>query len=59
MKQINCERVGAQKKRIYDQGKTPFQRLLEHPFEDRLEERRVKTAALALKDTTDLGTVNK
>ncbi|MDR2072945.1 MAG: hypothetical protein LBP60_05900, partial [Spirochaetaceae bacterium] len=29
----------------YDQGKTPFQRLLEQPFEDRLEERRVKMAA--------------
>ncbi|MDR2740301.1 MAG: hypothetical protein LBB68_10790, partial [Treponema sp.] len=34
--------------------KTPFQRLLEQPFEDRLEERRVKMAALALKDATDL-----
>jgi hypothetical protein len=54
MKQIKCERVGAKKKRTYDQGKTPFQRLLEQPFEDRLEERRVKMAALALKDATDL-----
>jgi hypothetical protein len=27
---------------------------LEQPFEDRLEERRVKMAALALKDATDL-----
>ncbi|MDR1987102.1 MAG: hypothetical protein LBP88_09070, partial [Treponema sp.] len=49
-----CERVGAKKKRTYDQGKTPFQRLLEQPFEDRLEERRVKMAALALKDSTAL-----
>jgi hypothetical protein len=54
MKQISCERVGAKKKRKYDEAKTPFQRLLEQPFEDRLEERRVKMAALALKDTTDL-----
>jgi hypothetical protein len=54
MKQISCERVGAKKKRTYDQGKTPFQRLLEQPFEDRLEERRVKMAALALKDSTAL-----
>jgi hypothetical protein len=53
MKQIKCERVGA-KKRTYDQGKTPFQRLLEQPFEDRLEERWVKMAALALKNATDL-----
>jgi hypothetical protein len=53
MKQIRCERVGAKKKRTYDQGKTPFQRLLEQPFEDRLEERRVKMAVLALKDVTD------
>jgi hypothetical protein len=34
--------------------KTPFRRLLEQPFEDRLEERRVKTDALALKDSTAL-----
>ena len=54
MKQIKCERVGAKKKRTYDEPKTPFQRLLEQPFEDRLEERRVKLAALALKDTTAL-----
>jgi hypothetical protein len=54
MKQISCERVGAKKKRKYDEAKTPFQRLLKQPFEDRLEERRVKMAALALKDTTDL-----
>jgi hypothetical protein len=54
MKQISCERVGAKKKRTYDQGKTPFQRLLEQPFEDTLEEHRVKMAALALKDATEL-----
>jgi transposase InsO family protein len=54
MKQISCERVGAKKKRKYDQAKTPFQRLLEQPFEDKLEEKRVKTAALALKDTASL-----
>jgi hypothetical protein len=54
MKQISYERVGAKKKRKYDQAETPFQRLLEQPFEDRLEERRVKAAALALKDRTDL-----
>jgi hypothetical protein len=54
MKQISCQRVGAKKKRTYDEGKTPFQRLLEQPFEDRLEERRVKMAALALKDSTAL-----
>jgi hypothetical protein len=54
MKQISCERVGAKKKRKYDQAETPFQRLLEQPFEDRLEEHRVKAAALALKDRTDL-----
>jgi hypothetical protein len=54
MKQVSCERIGAKKKRKYDQAKTPFQRLLEQPFEDRLEEHRVKTAALALKDRTDL-----
>jgi hypothetical protein len=41
-------------KKNHDQGKTPFQRLLEQPVEDRLEERRVKMAALTLKDTTDL-----
>jgi hypothetical protein len=54
MKQVSCERVGAKKKRTYDQAKTPFQRLLEQPFENSLEERRVKLAALALKDATDL-----
>jgi hypothetical protein len=54
MKQISCKRVGAKKKRTCDQPNTPFQRLLEQPFEDRLEERRVKTAALALKDSTAL-----
>jgi transposase InsO family protein len=54
MKQISCERAGAKKKRKYDQAKTPFQRLLEQPFEDRLEERRVRMAALTLKDATDL-----
>jgi hypothetical protein len=54
MKQISCERVGARKKRTYDTPKTPFQRLLEQPFEDTLEGVRVKTAALALKDATDL-----
>jgi hypothetical protein len=54
MKQIRCERAGAKKKRIYDRGKTPFRRLPEQPFENRLEERRVKTAALALKECTDL-----
>jgi transposase InsO family protein len=54
MKQVSCERVGAKKKRKYDEAKTPFQRLLEQPFEDRLEERRIKMAALALKDTTVL-----
>jgi hypothetical protein len=43
-----------QKKRKYDEVKTPFQRLLEQPFEDRLEERWVKMAALALKDATVL-----
>jgi hypothetical protein len=48
MKQIRCERVGAKKKRTYDQAKTPFQRLLEQPIEDMFEKRRVKTAALAL-----------
>jgi hypothetical protein len=37
-----------------DQGKTPFQRLLEQPFEDKLEEKRVKMAALALKGVTDV-----
>jgi hypothetical protein len=54
VKQIRYERVVAKKKRTYDQGKTPFQRLLEQPFEDGLEERRVKMATLALKDATDL-----
>jgi hypothetical protein len=54
MKQVSCERVGAKKKRKYDQAKTPFQRLLEQPFEDRLEEQRVKMAALTLKDATAL-----
>jgi hypothetical protein len=54
MKQISCTRVGAKKIRRYDEAKTPFQRLLEQPFEDKLEERRVKMAALALKDTTAL-----
>jgi hypothetical protein len=54
MKQISCERIGAKKKRTYDQAKTPFQRLLEQPFEDKLEEKRVKTAALNLKDATSL-----
>ncbi|MDR0689610.1 MAG: hypothetical protein LBG08_05015, partial [Spirochaetaceae bacterium] len=44
----------AKKKRNYDEAKTPFQRLLEQPFEDRLEERRVKMAALALKEVTAL-----
>ncbi|MDR2448173.1 MAG: hypothetical protein LBD58_12950 [Treponema sp.] len=53
MKQINRERAGAKEKN-YGQGKTPFQRLLEQPFEDGLEERRAKMAALALKDTADL-----
>jgi hypothetical protein len=52
MKQIKCERVGAKKKRTYDQGKTAFQRLLEQPFEDRFEERLIKTAALARKNRT-------
>jgi transposase InsO family protein len=54
MKQISCERVGAKKKRKYDEAKTPFQRLLEQPFEDRFEERRVKTAALTLKEAVVL-----
>ena len=54
MRQITGERVGAKKKRTYDQARTPFQRLLEQPFQDILEEKRVKTAALALKDTTSL-----
>jgi hypothetical protein len=43
-----------EEKKTYDQGKTPFQRLLEQPFEERLEERWVKMAALALKDSTAL-----
>ena len=38
MKQISCERIGAKIKRHYDAAKTPFRRLLEHPFEDVLEE---------------------
>jgi hypothetical protein len=54
MKQVGCERVGAKKKRTCDEAKTPFQRLLEQPFEDGLEERRVKIAALALKETVVL-----
>jgi hypothetical protein len=54
MKQISCERVGAKKKRKYDEAKTPFQRLLAQSFQDSLEERRIKMAALALKDATDL-----
>ncbi|MDR0721190.1 MAG: hypothetical protein LBF75_00145 [Treponema sp.] len=49
MKQIRGEGIGAEKKRIYDQAKTPFQRLLEQPFEDKLEAGRVKMAVLALK----------
>jgi hypothetical protein len=46
MKQISCERTRAKKKRNYDLPKTPLQRLLEQPFEDKLEGRRVKLAAL-------------
>jgi hypothetical protein len=38
----------------YDATNTPFQRFLEQPFEDTLEAARVKTAALALKERTDL-----
>jgi hypothetical protein len=45
MKQISCERTGAKKKRNYDSPKTPLQRFLEQPFEDKLEGRRVKLAA--------------
>jgi hypothetical protein len=37
MKQISGERIGAKKKRHYDAAKTPFQRLLEQPFENVLE----------------------
>jgi hypothetical protein len=51
MKQISCERIGARKKRHYDAAKTPFQRLLEQPFEDILEGIRVKQEALKLRDT--------
>jgi transposase InsO family protein len=54
MKQISGERLGAKKKRKYDQPKTPFQRLLEQSFPDKLEEKRVKMAALALKEGTGL-----
>jgi transposase InsO family protein len=54
MKQICCVRTGAKKKRTYDSPRTPLQRLLELPFEDRLEDRRVKLAALALKEATAL-----
>jgi hypothetical protein len=43
MKQISCARIGARKKRHYDTAKTPFQRLLEQPFEDVLEGIRVKS----------------
>jgi hypothetical protein len=52
MKQVRGERVGAEKKRTYDLAKTPFPRLFEQPFEDRLAERRAK--AVALKDSTEL-----
>ncbi|WP_169313398.1 integrase catalytic domain-containing protein [Treponema primitia] len=51
MKQISCERVGAKKKRHYDAAKTPFQRLLEQPFQEALEEIRVKQEALKLRGT--------
>jgi hypothetical protein len=54
MKYIRGERVGAKQKRTYDQAKAPFQRLLEQPFEDSLEERRVKMATLASKEATNL-----
>jgi hypothetical protein len=37
----------------HDQGKPFFRRPLEQPFENRLEEQRVKTAALALKEYAD------
>jgi hypothetical protein len=52
MKQISCERIGAKKRRRYDSAKTPFQRLLEQPFEEALEGLRVKRAALRLRETT-------
>jgi hypothetical protein len=54
MKLISCERIGAKKKRRYDAARTPLQRLLEQPFEDNLEERRVKLSALTLKEATAL-----
>jgi hypothetical protein len=56
MKQISGERIGAKKKRHYDAAKTPFQRLLEQPFENVLEGIRVKSDqrsadTLKLRDT--------
>jgi hypothetical protein len=54
MKQISCERIGAKKKRIYDSPRTPIQRLLEQSFENKLEDRRVKLVALALKEAATL-----
>jgi hypothetical protein len=54
MKQMSCERVGAKKTRHYDAAKTPFQRLLEQPFENVLEGIRVKQNALKLREETPI-----
>jgi hypothetical protein len=54
MKQISCVRIGAKKKRHYDAAKTPFQRLLEQPFKDILEGKRVKFNALKLREATPI-----
>jgi hypothetical protein len=54
MKQMSCERIGAKKKRNCDSPRTPLRRLLEQSFEDMLEGRRVKLAALALKEAAAL-----
>ena len=54
MKQISCERIGAKKKRHYDAAKTPFQRLLEQPFKDVLEGKRIKLNALKLREATPI-----
>jgi hypothetical protein len=54
MKQVSCERVGAKKKRKYDEAKTPFLRLLDCSFEDKLEGLNVKHNAMAIKDSCNL-----
>ncbi|MDR0527049.1 MAG: transposase family protein [Spirochaetaceae bacterium] len=51
MKQVSCERIGAKKKRRYDEAKTPLLRLLACSFENKLEELRVKHNALTIGST--------